>query len=228
MIELPPPRPNEGAPLLTPEGEILETGTPELYQKLNKIDLDKSLGIVVYTCAFFQDGFGSSCAYIRIGKDTPMTEGWVMGEDHTSLGPPDYVVEGSFLHALRIVDALTTHGGIDWSTIHQVTIGTSGQHWPSVLAKWFRHNTFELQSSAASEIITTLERVKLRLNCPLFFTSLPSDFLEILSASDQSPSGTILETAKKAVYAHNTRSPPTLGRQHIQSSMDQKRSESTP
>ena len=124
-----------------------------------------------------------------------------MGEDHTSLGPPDYVVEGSFLHALRIVDALTTHGNIDWSTIRHVTIGTSGQHWPSVLAKWFKRNTFELQSSAASEIITTLERVKLSLNCPLLFTSLPSDFLQIMRASDQSPSGTILETAKR-LYMH--------------------------
>ena len=192
-----PPRPSEGAPLKSPRAGVLDMGDPKLCHLIDVLDLTEPTGVVVHASAFFQGGCGASCACIRMMDDPPETQRWIMGVNSVSSGPPEYVIEGTLLHALRIVDACCDRLRASQRTFTHVAARAGNERVHAAIVAWFRTGTVGLRSAAASEIAALIRKLKATLRCPIQLESLPAGFLEQGKATDQPPAGAILITATR-------------------------------
>ena len=193
-----PPRPNSGAPVLTTMNEMLDAGQEAKAHLLCEGTQEKEPAITIYACSFFQEGYGISCACIVTKTRIIGVQGWVLGEDRVSLGPPIYVDEAPLMHALYILRAmLGQKGEHSLTTEDLVEIQAGGRKPMQEVHNWFRTGDHDLQSSAASRILETLADIKEKLPCMLKMGALPTSFFESPSSRAGSPAGALTVTAHR-------------------------------
>ena len=75
-----------------------------------------------------------------------------MGADPASTGPPAYVIEGSFLHALQALSNQRIHLEDNWKHVHQIHVTARNEHTIAHVQNWFCNGALTLESAAASQI----------------------------------------------------------------------------
>ena len=125
--------------------------------------------------AFFQSGCGVSAAWIQDACGPPSVQIWALGMDLLSDTPPDFVLEGSFLHALLLAERTIEECRVapDYVIIQA---GTWTLH--RRLRQWLELGTLTLSSDAAAEIIKVWHRLHHEARCPLILKPLPLEFFQ--------------------------------------------------
>ena len=190
-----PPTFPRSAPLL-----FLGTEPPECDHEAHKARAQDGLlsnreGLSVTAGAFFQNKFGISCVYACLPRQTPTLNGLVLGTDPASTGPPEYILQGSLLHAPKVVEELKPIIEENRMSINHIVLQAGSWRAIRDLRSWFHDGVLTMNSSAASEIAETLFRVKDWLCCPLIIKELPTDFFRDATPADQTPAGFLLHAA---------------------------------
>ena len=84
-------------------------GNQEGVEEIASTDVDvtgssRGKGLLITVGAFFQNGTGVCAAWIREPGKVPYTQIWALGTDATSESLPAFVLEGSLLRALCLVE----------------------------------------------------------------------------------------------------------------------------
>ena len=111
---------------------------------------NEGIGMQIIVSAFFQSGCGTSVAWVQHPPEPPSVQVWALGMDMCSDTPPDFVPEGSFLHALLLAER-ALEGCRRMPDYVLIQAGTWRLH--RRLRKWLEHGTLALFSDAAAEIV---------------------------------------------------------------------------
>ena len=192
---LPPADPNGLLLLQSPTNWGMEDQSPGKVG-YNKWMNEESGGLHITTCAFFQNGVGSSCAWVKRTDGVVYTQGWVVGVDEYSVSPPAAIVEVGVLHALSLVKEYLT--GEESSPSPEFIVVHAGEYKViRRLRSWFSKGTLRLQSAMASEIAERLREIIPLLKCALIINPLRQDFFEKAKPEGSDPPDIILGTAQK-------------------------------
>ena len=182
-------------PLGLAPGAPLIIGHPELMTNLNKENAEelslwrkgKGGKLRIFASAFFQQSVGVSCVYTECPSLPPVTQCWAMGVDPVSSGPPESVLEGSILHALRAAEQEVVFGVARKELVDTVEVWAGNWKTSKRLLNWFNKGTLELTSAFASDIALTVIRLSGWLRCPLVLKEIPKDFFGNIDQQHQSP-----------------------------------------
>ena len=132
------------------------------------------VGVRVFAGAFFEDGDGASCACTVRPADIPCSQGWLMGSDPFSTGPPACVIEGAFLHSLKCVETWLDFQGGALPGVDYVEV--QARHWeaPQRSLTWFNVGIPSLVSAAASDIAPPIHVLAHELSFPPFRRGTPT------------------------------------------------------
>ena len=108
----------------------------------------------------------------------PSAQGLKLGADPVSVGPPDYIIEGTVLHAL-----LSAETALSLAQEHAINFGyieVQTGNWKTIqrISSWCNSGNLGFVSAAATSIVQVMCRLAQRLPCPLLLKALPGDFFE--------------------------------------------------
>ena len=152
-------------------------------------------GLHIKVGAFFQHGLGYGVAWIRDPNNKITVDTWIMGYDNTNWNehPPVSVIEGSLLHALRLVER---YSGNNVLAPKYIAVNVGNQETQNTLLKWFNKGDLDLMSGFATEIIRSFRRlVAAEFECTAIFRDLPESFFEDARLTGESSPDVIYATA---------------------------------
>ena len=157
----------------------------------------KNQQICIEAAASYQHGIGFSCVSTLTPKRVPRLQTWVMGTDLVSAGPPDNIIEGSVLHALKQVQGLLEPSAFKPLDLEVIKVFAGAPKVLSAIRDWFNTGTLSLNSAAASEIALILREISMRLPCPLVICSLPRKRLQPPADSARRTSRLLMQAAQR-------------------------------
>ena len=185
------------APILFSGMEPPECGHEEHKRRAGNGLSSNGEGLNVTAGAFYQNKFGISCACACLPRQTPVLNGLVLGMDPVSTGPPQYILEGSLLHALTMVEGLQSAIEANREAISHIVLQAGSWRAVRDLRSWIHDGTLTMNSAAASQIAKVLFRVRDWLCCPLIIRELPADFFRDATPADHTPAGLLLHAAER-------------------------------
>ena len=129
----------------------------------------------------------------------PVAQGWVLGLDKYSTGPPESLIEGSLWHALRMVEEMiSTHKELEetWSAIK---VYAGNKRTTEQLLNWFNKGALGLKTVYAAEIVAALNRLAKSVKQPILIQDPPGDFFNKKGTTDSSPGGLVMVTAWRLI-----------------------------
>ena len=130
---------------------------------------------------------GASCASVKVRRNLPSAQGWIIGKEAALTNPPASLQEFSFLHALLLVEKYVQV--YDKDTIPSFFLVRAGS-WSLVskILTWF---------DVASDIVQAFHRLEKQLFSPLIPRALPLDCLEHSQPRGMEDCDVIASTAKR-------------------------------
>ena len=125
--------------------------------------------------SFFQEGVGASSAWICQPDGFTFTQAWVLGEDHFSAEPPEFILECSVAHALVLVERQLKAEGACPAYIG-VKVGNG--RVITTLKAWFNSGTAGRLTAAASDLIRCFSRLIPILPSPIVIEEIPRNFFD--------------------------------------------------
>ena len=151
-------------------------------------------GLLITTAAFFQEGIGVSAAWIKEPGKVPYTQIWALGTDNVSESPPAFVLEGSLLHALCLVEQQLQKSDMD---LDYIKVMTGNWLTSRKLQWWFERGELKFESAALFEIMSTIHRLAQKLKCSLTILPMPSWFFEKTDRHSEKDSDAIATAVRR-------------------------------